>query len=127
LTKPKRGRKVAIGPIDGFLLFLHWIRTIAPIDSIAGAFHLRPVTLYKTLKKIAMEMHGQLAEHFITTPSRDCWTAGEKFSDCWLIMDATVQKPRRSAGKFTEAKLFLSGKHHIAVRNHKLLQIGKES
>jgi hypothetical protein len=32
LTKPKRGRKVTIGPIDGFLLFLHWLRTAAPID-----------------------------------------------------------------------------------------------
>jgi hypothetical protein len=30
LTKPKRGRKVAIGPIDGFLLVLRWLRTAAP-------------------------------------------------------------------------------------------------
>jgi hypothetical protein len=73
LTKPKRGRKVAIGPIDGFLLFLHWLRTAAPIDSIAGVFNLRPAMLYKTLKKIAMEIHGKLAECFIATPSRDRW------------------------------------------------------
>jgi hypothetical protein len=86
LTKPKRGRKVAIGPIDGFLLFLHWLRTAAPIDSIAGAFHFRRFTLYKTLKTIAMEIHGQLAERFIATPSRDRWTAGEKFSDYGLML-----------------------------------------
>jgi hypothetical protein len=67
LTKTKRGRKVAIGPIDGFPLFLHWLRTAAPIDSIAGAFHLGPATLYKTLKKIAMEIHSQFAERFIAT------------------------------------------------------------
>jgi hypothetical protein len=58
LTKPKRGRKVTIGPIDGFLLFLHWLRTAAPIDSIAGVFYLSPATLYNTLKKIAMEIHS---------------------------------------------------------------------
>jgi hypothetical protein len=51
LTKPKRGRKVAISPIDGFLLFLDWLPTAAPIDLIAGAFHLRPATPYKTLRK----------------------------------------------------------------------------
>jgi hypothetical protein len=51
LTKPKQGRKVAIGPIGRFLLFLHWPRTAAPIDLIGGAFHLRPATLYKTLRK----------------------------------------------------------------------------
>jgi hypothetical protein len=113
LTKPKRGRKVAIGPIDGFLLFLHWLRTAVPIDLIAGAFHVRPTTLYKTLKKIAMEIHGQLAERFIATPSRDRWTAGEKFSDCGLIVNATVQKRGRPSGEFAEAKLFFSGKHHI--------------
>jgi hypothetical protein len=113
LTKPKRRRKIATGPIDGFLLFLHWLRTTAPIDSIAGAFHLRPVTLYKTLKKIAMEIHGQLTERFIATSSHDRWTTGEKFSDCGLIVDATVQQRGRPAGESAEAKLFFSGKHHI--------------
>jgi hypothetical protein len=60
-----------------------------------------------------MEIHGQLAERFIATPSRDYWTAGEKFSDCGLIMDATVQKRGRPADEFAEVKLFFSGKHHI--------------
>jgi hypothetical protein len=113
LTKPKRGRKVAIGPIDGFLLFLHWFRIAVSIDSIARAFHLRPATIYKTLKTIAMKIHGQLAERFIATLSRDRWTAVDKFSDCELIVDATVQKRGRLAGEFAEAKLFFSGKHLI--------------
>jgi hypothetical protein len=113
LTKPKWGRKVAIGPIDDFFLFLHWLRTAATIDLIAGTFHIRPAKLYKILKKTAMEIHGQLAERFITTPSRDRWTAGEKFSDCGLIVDATVQKRGRPAGRFVEAKLFFSGKYHL--------------
>jgi hypothetical protein len=65
------------------------------------------------LKKIAMEIHGQLAERFITTPSRDCWTARETFSDYGLIVDATVHKRGRPAGEFAEVKLFFSGKHHI--------------
>jgi hypothetical protein len=116
LTKPKRGRKVAVGPIDGFLLLFHWLRTATPIDSIAGAFHLRLATLDKTLKKMAMEIHGQLAGRFIATPSRDRWTAGEKFSDCGLIVDATVQKRGRPAGEFAEARLFFSGKYHIYLK-----------
>jgi hypothetical protein len=73
MTKPKQAGKVAIVPIDVFLLFLHWLRTAAPIDSIAGAFHLCPATLHKTLKKSGMEIHGQLAERFIATPSREPW------------------------------------------------------
>jgi hypothetical protein len=36
LTKPKRGRKVAIGPTDGFLLFLHWLRTAAQLIRSPG-------------------------------------------------------------------------------------------
>jgi hypothetical protein len=54
LTKPKRGRKLAIGPMDSLLLIMHWLRKDALINAIAAAFHLRSFTLSNTLKKIAV-------------------------------------------------------------------------
>jgi hypothetical protein len=45
LTFPKRGRKHVIGPMDGFFLFLHWLRSANPIDEIAVQFQLRSLAL----------------------------------------------------------------------------------
>jgi hypothetical protein len=52
LAVPKHGRKHVIGPMDGFFLFLHWLRSANPIAEIAVRFQLRSPTLYKPLHKV---------------------------------------------------------------------------
>jgi hypothetical protein len=113
LTTPKPGRKFAIGPIDSLLLFLHWLRNAAPIDSIAVAFGLRTATLYKTMRKTAEKIRRPLVLAFITEIAARPLAVGGKFPDCGLIVDATVQKRGKPIGEFEEAKAFFSGKHHI--------------
>jgi hypothetical protein len=65
LTVPKRGRKHVIGPMDGFFLFLHWLRSANPIDEIAVQFQLRSPTLYKYLHKVGQLIHQPFVDEFI--------------------------------------------------------------
>jgi hypothetical protein len=45
----RRGHPPVIGPINGFLLFLRWLRCAASIAKIAAAFELNPDTLQKSV------------------------------------------------------------------------------
>jgi hypothetical protein len=114
LTVPKRGRKYAIGPMDGFFLFLHWLRSANPIDEIAVQFQLRSPTLYKHLHKVRQLIHQPLVDEFIKSQ----WDSpiqglSTNFPACGFVVDATVQIRGRSCASFTEARQFFSGKHWI--------------
>jgi hypothetical protein len=114
LTVPKCGRKHVIGPMDGFFLFLHWLRSANPIDEIAVQFQLRSPTLYKHLHKVGQLIHQLLVDEFIKS-QWDSPIQGSRtdFPACGLVVDATVQKRGRSCASFTEARRFFSGKHWI--------------
>jgi hypothetical protein len=51
-----------IGPIDGFLLFLHWLRCAVPIAKIAAALSLNADTLQKRLHEVMEQVHSVLVD-----------------------------------------------------------------
>jgi hypothetical protein len=114
LTVPKSSRKHVTGSMDGFFLFLHWLRSSNPIDEIAVQFQLRPPTLYKHLRKVGQLIHQRLVDEFI----KGQWDSpiqgsSISFPVCGLVVDATVQKRGRPCTSFPEARRFFSGKHWI--------------
>jgi hypothetical protein len=92
ITVPKRGRKIAIGPLDGFFLFFHWLRSAAPIDTIATAFRIKTPTLYKHLHQLGRTIHPRLVERYIEAQWQAPLSSPKILSDASLIVDATVQK-----------------------------------
>jgi hypothetical protein len=61
----KRSRKRAIRLLDGFCIFLHWLRSASPIDSIVSAFGLRSPTLYIHLHKTGKAIHKVRVDRYI--------------------------------------------------------------
>lgn len=110
---PKRGRKRIVGPKDALFLFFHWLRSASPISQIAIAFELKQATLYNHLQKVANSIRHVLVERLINAQWERQLTSGEKFSQCGLVVDATVQKRGRPVGDFAAAKAYFSGKHWI--------------
>jgi hypothetical protein len=113
LEIPNRGRKKVIGPIDGFFLFLHWLRSANPIDKIAIAFNVGTATLYKHIHKVAITVRQPFVEMFIISRWAGRLASGQLCPECGLVVDATVQKRGRPVGAFQEAKKYFSGKHWI--------------
>jgi hypothetical protein len=109
----KRGRKRVIGLQEGFFLFLHWLRSTSPIDSIASAFGPRSPTLYTHLDKTGKAIHKVFINRYIKSHWESSLRAPVKYPECRLIVVATVQKRQRPAGFVKEAKRFFSGKHGI--------------
>jgi hypothetical protein len=50
----RRGRHQIIGPIDSFLLFLHWLRTANPPDRIAAGFSLSTEEINDSVLKMVI-------------------------------------------------------------------------
>jgi hypothetical protein len=114
LTVPKRGRKHVIGPMNGFFLFLHWLRSPNPIDEIAVQFQFRSPTLYKHLHKVGQLIHQPLVDEFIKSQSSSpIQGSSTNFPAYGLVVDAKVQKRGWPLAWFTEARRFFSGKHWI--------------
>jgi hypothetical protein len=114
LTVSKRGRRDVIGPMDGFFLFLDWLRSANPIDEIAVQFQLRSPTLYKHLHKVGQLIHQPLVDEFIKSQwDSPIQGSSTNFPSCGLVADATVQERGRPCASFMEAQRFFSGKHWI--------------
>jgi hypothetical protein len=114
LTVPKRGRMHVMGPMDGFFLFLHWLRSANLIDGIAVQFQLRSPTLYKHRHQVEQLIHQPLVNEFIKSQwNSPIQGSSTNFPACGLVVDATVQKVGRPRASFTEARRFFSGKQWI--------------
>jgi hypothetical protein len=111
LSRTRRGRRPAIGPMDSFLLLLHWLRSGQPFVMIAAGFRLNPQTVHRRVMEVAELVHGPLVARFITPAARTAFPAEETLPDCGLVVDATVQNRGRPVGPFEEARRYDSGKH----------------
>jgi hypothetical protein len=114
ITVPTRGRRPVIGAKDSLFLFVHWIRSVNPIDQIAAHFDLRSPTLYKHLHKLALAVHDPLVTKYTT----DLWeqplrVTGSDYRSYGLVVDATVQKRGWPAASFEEVRRYFSGKYPI--------------
>jgi hypothetical protein len=106
----KLGRKPVIRLQDSFVLFLHWLRSVSLIGSIASAFHLRLPTLYTHLDKTGKAIHKVFVDRYIKSQLESPLRAPVKYPECGIIVDAMMQKRGWPAGAFEEAKWFFSGK-----------------
>jgi hypothetical protein len=113
LSVVHRGRRRVIGPIDSFLLFLHWLRTGNSFAIIASVFHLKPETLRNRVIQVADIIHEPLVARFITSAGSAVFAPSEVLPECGLVVDATVQKRGRPVGAFAESKRYYSGNHHM--------------
>jgi hypothetical protein len=57
LSVRHRGREPVIGPLDSFLLFLHWLRTGSSFEKIGTGFRIAPETLRKRTLEVAAAVH----------------------------------------------------------------------
>jgi hypothetical protein len=109
----KRGRKRVIGLQDDFFIFLHWLRSTSPTDSIAGVFGLGSPTLNTHFHKTGKAIQKILVERYIKSQRESPLHAPVKYPECGFIVDATVQKRGRPTGSFEGAKRFFCRKHWI--------------
>jgi hypothetical protein len=66
-----RGRRTrSIGPADGFLLFLHWLRMGNSINTIATAFGLSVSAFHMPMLEVLDRVHDPLVEGFVTDRAR---------------------------------------------------------
>jgi hypothetical protein len=100
----KRGRKRVIGLQDDFVLFMHWLGSASPIDSIANEFDLRSPTLNTHLHNTGKAIHKVLVDRYTKSQWESPRRAPVKYPECGLIIDATVQKRGRPPGSFKEVK-----------------------
>jgi AcrR family transcriptional regulator len=99
---------------DSFFLFLHWIRSVNPIDQIAAHCDLRPPALYKHFHKLALAVHDLLVTKYITDlREQPLHVTGSDCRSYGLVVGAMVQKQGRPAASFEEAGRYFSGKHWI--------------
>jgi hypothetical protein len=112
LTVPHRGRPTVIGARDAFFLFLHWLRSGRSYAQIAAGLHLSQSTLSKRVVEVAHAVHGPLVERFIVSVANTPFAARERFPECGMVVDATVQDRGRPVGRYDEAQRYFSGKHH---------------
>jgi hypothetical protein len=52
LEMQRRGRRRTIGPVDSFLLFLHWLRSGNSVESIPAVFGFPKNTLHARVLKV---------------------------------------------------------------------------
>jgi hypothetical protein len=113
LTMAHRGRPTVINARDSFFLFLHWLRSGRPFAQIASAFNLSSSTLHKRLIEVAHAVHKPLVDRFIVSLASTSFAAREKFPECGMVVDATVQDRGKPVGRYDEAQADFSGKHHF--------------
>jgi hypothetical protein len=113
LSVRHRGRARVIGPVDRFLLFLHWLKTGNSAEVIAAAFMVRPDTLHRHLIEVAETTHDILVGTYIEGPAAAPLPTHLELPGCGLVVDATVQNRGRPCIPFEDAKQYFSGKHRI--------------
>jgi hypothetical protein len=62
--------------------------------------------------EIAHAVHGRLVERFVVSAANTPFAAREKFPECGMVVDATVQDRGSPVGRYDEAQRYHSGKHH---------------
>jgi hypothetical protein len=102
-----------IGPLDSFLLFLHWLRTGSSFERIGAGFRIAPKTLRRRTLELAAAVHRPLVEKFVTSAARTLVAAREGLPDCGLVVHATVQDRSRLVGTFEDARRYYSAKHRL--------------
>jgi hypothetical protein len=113
IGRQRGGRIRSIGPIDSFLLFLHWLRSDNPMDAIAAAFKLSKNTLHARMLEVLDRVHDPLVTRFVTAQACAPLPVRGEHPACGFIVDATIQNRGRPVGTFEEAKRYLSGKHKL--------------
>jgi hypothetical protein len=70
------------GPIDPFLLFLHWLRNGTSFEKIGAGFQLSWETRRERLIEIVTAIRGPMMDRFITPAARAPFAAREEPPDC---------------------------------------------
>jgi hypothetical protein len=113
LEMQRRGRHRTIGPVDSFLLFLHWLRSGNSVESIAAVFGFTKNILHARALEVLQRL-PPLIGRFVTAQGGAPFPCHDECPTCGFIVDATIQDRRPPAGPLQDVKRYFSGKHNCS-------------
>jgi len=116
LASVGRGRKSRYGPLDTFYLVLVHLKYAENYAKFGLDYNMDAAQACRMIVKAIKLLRKPLEEHFLASESMYELVNGQQLcTSHWgikLIVDVHFQPSNRPVGRFSEAKIYFSGKHH---------------